>query len=266
MRASLIFTTRLRHERLQRAITDKLHAARAIVDAEDFLRLNRYRWLVMASGKQTYVYRSRLIAGRQRTLLLARAITNAPRGVFVRHLNGDAFDFRRANLKVEGGSVCENRHSKRNPFTVHITIDSKHFYVGSWPTKEWAEVIREIAQKTAARLRGRGRSYKSIQRALDLATGREKRKRVRWLTGDELIKCAASALPKTLTLEAREDAIQAMCLDLIAGNIEVEALKEKRVVNRYIADARGLNDRFRFVSMDAPIGDSDLTVGDRLVA
>jgi hypothetical protein len=151
----------------------------AIVDAEDFLRLNRYRWHVMESGKQTYIYRVRFIGGRQRNQLLSRDVTGAPRGVYVRHINGDKFDFRRSNLNMESGSICHNRHSKRAPFTVHITINSQHFYVGSWPTREIAEWVKETAAQAAISLRGartssgRRLSYKSIQRALDLATGRE---------------------------------------------------------------------------------------------
>jgi hypothetical protein len=284
---------------------------KATVDAEDFLRLSRFRWHIQHSNGYLYVYRLECVDGRYKQLTLAHAVLDVARSVRVRRINQEGLDYRRSNLKITDGSIYSNPHSKRRPFAVCITIDQTHFYVGSWPTSEEAEQAQKIAAQEAATLRGRGLAQEAIQRAIDLATGYKRRGRVsvestatgekparkqtqsrkeNWralalkasrlrpvesvpvpLTeeeraGREILSFAASVLPKILAPEIREDAMQAICLDLIAGNIEAGELKDRRIVGRYIADARGLNDRFRFISTDAPIGDTDLTVGDRLVA
>jgi hypothetical protein len=149
----------------------------AIVDLEDYLRLNRYRWHLMRVGKYSYVYRLRCMAGRSTQIMLHHAVLDLPRGVRVRRINKETLDYRRANLKITDGSIYRNPHSKRCPFAVCITIDGKHFYVGSWPTKEWAKRARDAAAEAAKTLRGRGLSERAIQRELDLAAGRDVRKK-----------------------------------------------------------------------------------------
>src|SRR5947209_20420295 len=100
--------------------------AHALVNAADFLRLNRYRWRINYD-KYRFPHRAVGKTNKRRSLSLSRAVMDAPRGVIVRHRNGDRLDCRRANLVVNGGSVCFRSYFKQNPWCVSISIDARHF-------------------------------------------------------------------------------------------------------------------------------------------
>jgi hypothetical protein len=87
-------------------------------------------------------------------------------------------------------------------------------------------------------------------------------------TGEELLRLAASVTPAQLPPHIREDVQQAICLDLLTERVEAGTLRDARFVRRrYVNDAYGLSDRFRFISTDAPIyADGMTTVGERLRA
>ncbi len=79
---------------------------------------------------------------------------------------------RRANLRARGANVSVGGGIRR-PYRVRVGIDGASYFVGGWPSRRCAESVREEVARVAAGLRGRGLSRKQIQRALDLATGRE---------------------------------------------------------------------------------------------
>jgi hypothetical protein len=162
---------------------------KAIVDAEDFLRLNQYRWRMQRSpgGKRRYLYRQYTAAGRCHRVSLAREITGAPDTIPVRFVGDNDLNYRRANLRAASGFVYRLKHLRAKPFAVQIDIDGRKFFCGSWPTEEKAEQVRIVAEQVAPILRGRALSKKVIQRVLNLATGRESRKKTSAPNGDELI-------------------------------------------------------------------------------
>lgn len=141
----------------------------ALIDADLYLKLARYRWIISPYGP----YRYRTFAGKQRREYLSHVVTAAPRGRMVRHLNQNKLDCRRANLLVLlGGSVSRQRCSRRNPWRVRIDLEGEVYFVGAWPTAEMARYILRIVSEQAANLRGRGLPRERVQRVLDLAAGR----------------------------------------------------------------------------------------------
>ena len=68
----------------------------AIVDAEDYDRLNRYQWHA-CKCKSTY-YACRVEGGK--TIRMHREIMHAPKGVIVDHINHNGLDNRKGNLRL----------------------------------------------------------------------------------------------------------------------------------------------------------------------
>lgn len=77
----------------------------AIVDDEDFEWLNQWKWSASKQGKrpETTKYRAiRVVTknGKQRPILMHRALLGARREDIVDHINGNPLDNRRENLRI----------------------------------------------------------------------------------------------------------------------------------------------------------------------
>ena len=78
----------------------------AIVDAADYKRLSTYRWCALEKGRSWYAK----TLNRNGTILsMHRFITNAPKGLFVDHINHNGLDNRRQNLRL-----CTHLENLRN--------------------------------------------------------------------------------------------------------------------------------------------------------
>jgi len=77
----------------------------AIVDAEDYIRLNRYDWFAVKS-RRTY-YTQRYSNGTM--LSMHREIMHAPKGLICDHKNHNGLDNRKSNLRL-----CTARQNARN--------------------------------------------------------------------------------------------------------------------------------------------------------
>lgn len=75
------------------------HGIFAMVDSEDFSRLNESRWYTTNRGGK-HLYAMRVDKENRKWLKMHRIITGAPDGLEVDHINGDSLDNRRANLRV----------------------------------------------------------------------------------------------------------------------------------------------------------------------
>lgn len=82
----------------------------AIVDAEDYERITQYKWQVHFVGKikKPYVGRRECVSYKKyRHLSLHRFILNADKSMEVDHINGDALDNRKCNLRL--CNIFQNR-------------------------------------------------------------------------------------------------------------------------------------------------------------
>lgn len=234
----------------------------ALIDERDYLRLARHRWLL----DRYYAYRNRIVDGRWRKQGLAHAVLDLPRLSRVEFVNGNTLDCRRANLRAVLGFVYVNRKSNRNPYRVQFSIDDHQFDCGGWPRRDEAEEARAALSPLVASLRGRSLSRREIQARLDAETGRAARRYAGEGVAAELMRFASTLAPSHLPAEVREEVAQAVTVDLLSGVVTRDELDARRV-RRYVKDAFGLRDAYRFRSLDAPTNDEDgRTLGETLAA
>jgi len=81
---------------------DLTQGQKAIVDDEDFEKLNRYKWHVLwnKDTKSFYAMRSIYNGKEWKTTLMARIIMNASPDRQVDHINHDTLDNRKSNLRL----------------------------------------------------------------------------------------------------------------------------------------------------------------------
>ena len=79
----------------------------AIVDAEDYGRLCKYKWYTQ-KGRRNYYARNQRPHGM---VLMHRVILNAPRGLVVDHINHNGLDNRKRNLRL--CTVTQNNQNRR---------------------------------------------------------------------------------------------------------------------------------------------------------
>lgn len=80
----------------------------AIVDDEDFARLNRLKWYCSAS---CYAVRTVHVGGKSKPVFMHKVIRPVPEGFEVDHINGNRLDNRRENLRRV--SHQQNQRNKR---------------------------------------------------------------------------------------------------------------------------------------------------------
>ncbi|MHC4722148.1 MAG: HNH endonuclease [Planctomycetota bacterium] len=119
----------------------------AIVDAEDFEWLNRYKWNTLKGGR-TYYARS---WENGKTIRMHRLITNAPKGLVVDHINHNGMDNRKQNLRLctrlqnaRNRRSCRgssskykgvSKEKKENVFIACIRCKGKLYYLGRFKSE-----------------------------------------------------------------------------------------------------------------------------------
>ena len=125
-----------------------------LVDDEDYEKLAGRVWSHVTNGFNSY-------AGTKwdgRTILMHRAILNAPKGIEVDHINGDGLDNRRSNLRLATSAQNKaNRrkrdhkrykgtiryhdarcHTQKKVWVARICANGKHISLGYYETEEEA--------------------------------------------------------------------------------------------------------------------------------
>lgn len=140
----------------------------AIVDAEDYERVNSKRWWLKksGSGRSNYAYNVQVKNGKQIRTSMHRFILEIPfvRGFVIDHKNGNGLDNRKKNLRI--CTLSENAMNSRTPknnstghkgvsfnkntnkYQVHISFKNKQIFIGQFSNKIYAS----IAYNTAARI------------------------------------------------------------------------------------------------------------------
>ncbi|MFA6043577.1 MAG: HNH endonuclease, partial [Phycisphaerales bacterium] len=110
----------------------------AIVDDEDFERINALKW---CATSDPYAVRSHPVNGVWIRLWMHRVVLDAPPGRLVDHISGDKLDNRRANLRL-----CTPAENARNT-------------PGGWGRFGFKGVRREKCGLYAAHIQVAGRRY-----------------------------------------------------------------------------------------------------------
>lgn len=86
----------------------------ALVDGEDYERLNQRKWFFTQTGNNTYVtHQERQAKYVYKTIYMHRKIMNPPRNMEIHHINHNGLDNRKANLRI---CTPQQNHSNRRKF------------------------------------------------------------------------------------------------------------------------------------------------------
>lgn len=124
----------------------------AIVDDDDYERLMKHKWFAVLFKNGWYA--ARCLArncGKQKTLLMHREIMSPPTGMQCDHINHNALDNRKSNLRIVTASENQHNCRKRKDNTsghkgvvyskagkkwyAQISVNGGHKYLGSFSDK-----------------------------------------------------------------------------------------------------------------------------------
>jgi len=113
----------------------------AIVDPEDYERLNKYKWYAMKGSSTFYAARCVWdpVNKKKRTIKMHRQIINPPHPLVVDHINHNGLDNRRANLRP----ATKSQNCINKPYIKQKGAHSKYHGV-TWQKsiKKWQAQIR----------------------------------------------------------------------------------------------------------------------------
>ena len=138
----------------------------AIVDPEDYERINKYKWNAYR-GYSSYYSKRKIYNrknGSERTIYMHRYIMNAPEEMVVDHINHNGLDNRKVNLRLATRAEnaryarkTKNKFSsdykgvhyikKVNRWRTTITFEDKMIYVGQFRDEESAGKAYDRAAK-----------------------------------------------------------------------------------------------------------------------
>jgi len=136
----------------------------ALVDEEDYESISKHKWSFIKNGRgyPKAVRRAKYIKEGQRStsIYLHREIMNNPDGMCIDHIDGDALNNQKSNLRVcshsqnaaniygksrsKSGFFGVYWHKGRGKWRASITHDYKQIHIGYFITAERAAVERDI--------------------------------------------------------------------------------------------------------------------------
>jgi hypothetical protein len=137
----------------------------ALVDADDYDRLSKYKWQLWSSGHTSYAFRwSSTRGGKKRhRILMHREIIAIPEGLVCDHANRKALDNRKANLRpatssqnscntrnrAHTASRCRGvtREARSNRWMARIKVNARQIYLGAFDDKVEAAKAYDTAAK-----------------------------------------------------------------------------------------------------------------------
>lgn len=112
----------------------------AIVDDEDYERLNQHKWH-MGKGRNTYYAKRSIKIGNKRTTqCMHHDIINVPPGFETDHKNRKGYDNRKCNLRI-----CTRAQNSQNSKPPKTSKHSSRYKGVSWfnITKKWRAYIKK---------------------------------------------------------------------------------------------------------------------------
>ena len=136
----------------------------AIVDDEDFERLNQFKWCATLGNSTWYAIRKSTIYGKQKTIIMHREIMHAHKGIQVDHRNGEGLFNCKENLRL-----CTNQqngfnqrkpqknnklgikgvgwHKQHRKFSARIMFNGKSIHLGYFNVLGDADSAYRIAEE-----------------------------------------------------------------------------------------------------------------------
>lgn len=124
----------------------------ALVDDEDFEKINRHKWHVLKTKNNWYaVTKEKNNRKHRKSFLLHRVVLNAPVGLQVDHKDGNGLNNQKENLRL--CSLAQNHQAfqtksknstsrfrgvrfKKNAWDAQIKTKGKSFHLGCYKTEE----------------------------------------------------------------------------------------------------------------------------------
>ncbi len=106
----------------------------AIVDAEDYERVSRFKWCLSRSGDRVYAQRR----CRGKTIRMHQFIMNPPKGMVVDHIDGNGLNNRRCNLRICTRLQNGWNRTRRKPpdaSSQYVGVYRYKGYSGKWYVK-----------------------------------------------------------------------------------------------------------------------------------
>lgn len=137
----------------------------AIVDAEDYERMARFKWCARRDKHAIYADRhARDESGKRLSVSMHRAVMGAGKGQIVDHINHNGLDNRRANLRecthsenlrnrrsAQSGSVSQyigvSWHNGNAKWCAHIKVDGRPTHLGYFNDERLAALARDAAAR-----------------------------------------------------------------------------------------------------------------------
>ncbi len=138
----------------------------AIVDPDDYYRLNQYKWSASRVGRKFYAVRTGPARNgkRGKSYRMHREVANIPEGLECDHINANSLDNRKANLRpATRRQNCWNSSKRRpkslskykgvsfskrgRPWKAMLTVNGKWIYLGSFNSEIQAAKAYDKAAK-----------------------------------------------------------------------------------------------------------------------
>jgi hypothetical protein len=107
----------------------------AIVDDDDFEKLNQYKWHALPSKHTFYAVRNDLTSGERKYIYMHKVIVNTPEGMLIDHRDGNGLNNQRRNLRT--ATINQNSQNRRPYFSASSRFKgvSWHKSSGKWQAR-----------------------------------------------------------------------------------------------------------------------------------
>ncbi len=135
----------------------------AIVDPEDYNRLNKFKWRISSARLTYYAQRAQKVNGKWTSVMMHRQVIDVPDDMVVDHINHNGLDNRKANLRpATPAQNCWNTrfkkgagrfrgvvwNKKRKKWRVQISRGNKNIYTRFFDDEiEAAKAYDQAAKK-----------------------------------------------------------------------------------------------------------------------
>jgi hypothetical protein len=111
----------------------------AIVDPEDFERLNKYKWYASTCKNTYYASRTKMVGRKKSEIKMHREVIKPPAGMVVDHKNHNGLDNRKANLRpaTHQQNIFNRRYVSKKSSSSKYKGVSWTPHVKMWRVRVW---------------------------------------------------------------------------------------------------------------------------------